>query len=343
MDSVKMEYLSIAQKVLHLEAQAILSASDRLQETEVQVLVEMLREVKSNQGQLIFCGVGKSGYIGQKLASTFCSLGLPSHFLHPIEALHGDLGRVSKMDVIVFISNSGSTEEILKLIPFIAIPIERRIGLLGNINSPLGESCKLVLDCSVEKEACKNNQAPTTSSTLALAMGDAMAVIFEYLVGLSREGFAYNHPGGLLGKSLRVKVSDLMIASSDCPVLSPNQSLKDAILEMTNLPLGGLALLNEDGSFAGILVDGDIRRFFATNDPSLDTPIKDVMNNNPIFTSPDKLAIDALYEMENRKRQIGILPVLGAKREFLGFIRIHDILQQGISIKKNDLRPAPSA
>ena len=336
-----MKYLSIAQKVLHLEAQAILAASERLREKEIQDLVDMLRSVKESQSQLIFCGVGKSGYIAQKLASTFCSLGLASHFLHPVEALHGDLGRVAKNDVIVFISNSGNTEEILKLLPFLPIPIEGRIGLLGNINSPLGESCKLVFDCSVEKEACKNNQAPTTSSTLALAMGDAMAVIFEYLVGLSREGFAYNHPGGLLGKSLRMRVSDIMISSADCPVLSPDQSLKDAILEMTNLPLGGLALLNDDGSFAGILVDGDIRRFFTGENPNLNTSIKDVMNDNPVFSSPDKLAIDALYEMENRKSQIGILPVLGTKREFLGFIRIHDILQQGISLKNNELRPSP--
>ena len=337
MDSVKMEYLSIAQKVLQLEAQALLKASEKIEEGQVKELVEILRAVKENQGQLIFCGVGKSGYIGQKLASTFCSLGLSSHFLHPIEALHGDLGRVAKSDAIVFISNSGNTEEILKLIPFLPIPRERRIGLLGNINSPLGTECQLVFDCSVEKEACKNNQAPTTSSTLALAMGDAMAVVWEYLVPLSPAGFAYPPPGGLLGKSLRIKVCDIMIPQEKCPILSPSNSLKDAILEMTNLPLGGLALVNENGSFAGILVDGDIRRFFTKTNPDLNTPISDIMNANPIFASSDELAIDALYEMENRKNQIGILPVLGHSREFLGFIRIHDILQQGISIKKDSL------
>lgn len=337
MDSVKMEYLSIAQKVLKLEAQALLEASDKIEEGQVKELVEILRTVKENQGQLIFCGVGKSGFIGQKLASTFCSLGLSSHFLHPIEALHGDLGRVGKSDAIVFISNSGNTEEILKLIPFLPIPQERRIGLLGNINSPIGRDSHLVFDCSVEKEACKNNQAPTTSSTLALAMGDAMAVVWEYLVNLSKEGFAYNHPGGLLGKSLRIKVSDIMIPKSKCPILSPNDILKDAILDMTNLPLGGLALIGENGIFAGILVDGDIRRFFTNENPDLNTPISEVMNTSPIFSSPDELAIDALYEMENRENQIGILPVLGHNREFLGFIRIHDILQQGISIKKDPL------
>jgi len=332
-----MEYLSVAQKVLQLEAQAILQAAEKVKENQVQDLVAILRAVKKDQGQLIFCGVGKSGYIGQKLASTFCSLGLASHFLHPTEALHGDLGRVGKSDAIVFISNSGNTEEILKLIPFLSVPKERRIGLLGNMNSPLGKSCKLVFDCSVEKEACKNNQAPTTSSTLALAMGDAMAVIFEHLVDLSKEGFAYNHPGGLLGKSLRIKVSDIMVPRSKCPVLSPKNSLRDAILEMTNLPLGGLALLNEDKTFAGILVDGDIRRFFTKTNPDLNTTLTEIMNSDPIFSTPDELAIDALYEMENRKNQIGILPVLGTNKEFLGFIRIHDILQQGISINKDPL------
>lgn len=338
-----MEYLSIAQKVLQLEAQALLEASDKIEEEQVKQLVEMLRSVKENQGQLIFCGVGKSGFIGQKLASTFCSLGLSSHFLHPVEALHGDLGRVGKNDAIVFISNSGNTEEILKLIPFLPIPKEMRIGLLGNINSPLGKDCRLVFDCSVKKEACKNNQAPTTSSTLALAMGDAMAVVWEYLVNLSKEGFAYNHPGGLLGKSLRIKVSDIMIPKSKCPILSPKDSLKDAIIDMTNRPLGGLALVDENRSFVGILVDGDIRRFFTKADPDLNTPISEVMNVSPTFASPDELAIDALYEMENRERQIGILPVLGKNSEFLGFIRIHDILQQGISIKKDSLETSSPA
>ncbi len=159
-----------------------------------------------------------------------------------------------------------------------------------------------------------------------------MAVIYEYLVGLSKEGFAFNHPGGLLGKSLRVKVGDIMVAASKCPILLPSSSVREAVLEMTKLPVGGCAIV-EKGKFLGILVDGDIRRFLTQKVPDLDMSISEVMTKNPISITPEVLAIDALYTMENRQSQIGILPVLDEKREFLGFIRLHDILREGISLK----------
>lgn len=330
-----MEYLDIAKTVLELEAKAINDASKKITSDQVQNLVQLLKQLNGSRGSLIFCGVGKSGYIGQKLSSTFCSLGLPSYFLHPVEALHGDLGRVSSSDCIVFISNSGTTEEIIKLLPFLVIKKEQRIGLLGNANSPIGTSCGLVFDCSVEKEACKNNQAPTTSSTLALAVGDAMAVIYEYLVGLSKEGFAFNHPGGLLGKSLRVRVGDILVEALKCPILSPSSSVREAVLEMTKFPIGGCAIV-ENGKLSGILVDGDIRRFLTQKTPDLDLSVSSVMTKNPITITSEVLAIDALYTMENRQSQIGILPVLGENREFLGFIRLHDILREGISLKSKN-------
>ncbi len=327
-----MEYLNIAKTVLELEAKAIIDASQKITSDQVQKLVQLLGQLNESRGSLIFCGVGKSGYIGQKLASTFCSLGLSSYFLHPIEALHGDLGRVSNSDCIVFISNSGTTEEIVKLLPFLIIKKEQRIGLIGNLNSPIAKACGVLFDCSVEKEACKNNQAPTTSSTLALAVGDSMAVIYEYLVGLSKEGFAFNHPGGLLGKSLRIKVKDILVDASKSPKLSPSCSIREAVLEMTKFPIGGCAIV-ENGNLLGILVDGDIRRFLTQKEPDLNLKISEIMTKNPITITPDALALDALYLMENRKSQIGILPVLGDDREFLGFIRLHDILREGISLK----------
>jgi arabinose-5-phosphate isomerase len=327
-----MEYLDIAKTVLELEAKSIQEASQKLVPEQIENLVQIFKSLNNSRGSLIFCGVGKSGYIGQKLASTFCSLGLPSYFLHPIEALHGDIGRISSSDCIVFISNSGTTEEIIKLMPFVIINKEQRIGLIGNINSPIAANCNLVFDCSVEKEACKNNQAPTTSSTLALAVGDAMAVVYEYLVGLSKEGFAYNHPGGLLGKSLRIKVKDILVDIFNSPILSPTSSIREAVLEMTKFPIGGCAIV-ENGKLLGILVDGDIRRFLTQKNPDLDRKISEVMTQNPITTTSEALAIDALYVMENRQSQIGILPVIGKDREFLGFIRLHDILREGISLK----------
>jgi arabinose-5-phosphate isomerase len=331
-----LKYLDIARDVLRLEGQAIIKGAEKLHEAQINKLIELFGELKDNGGSLILCGVGKSGLIGKKIASTFSSLGLPSYLLHPTEALHGDLGRVRDFDVMVFISNSGNTEEITKLLPFLPLDQKRTIGLLGNLDSPLADFCSLVFDCSVEREACKNNQAPTTSTSLALAMGDVMAVIFEYFVGLSREGFAFNHPGGLLGKSLRMQVCDIMISKQNCAILSPNDSLKTAILEMTRYPLGGLALLDGD-KFSGILVDGDIRRFFTQKGPDLNTPLKEIMNAHPVSSSPKELAVDALYKMENRKEQISILPVLDEHRRFMGFIRLHDILQKGITLKKTTL------
>ncbi len=326
-----MENLEILQNVLKLEAESLLSAAKRIKKEDAELALSILAKLRSCGGSLVFCGVGKSGLIGEKLASTFTSLGLPSFMLHPVEALHGDLGRVSARDVIVFLSKSGTTEEILKLIPFLPVSKEMRIGLLGNINSSIADACELSLDCSVEKEACLNNQAPTTSSTLALAMGDALAVLWENLVGLSKESFAVNHPGGLLGKSLIVKVKDLMCEASECATVDMNASLQDVILEMTKFPVGGCAVLSKNREFKGILVEGDIRRTFTKDNKGLETIVSEILNANPVSISIDDLALDALKLMENRKRQIDVLPVLDGDK-FLGFIRLHDLLREGFHL-----------
>jgi len=325
-------YLS---QVLKLEAQCILDAVKKLESCELvhmNQLKEIYAELMENGGQLIFCGVGKSGIVALKCAATFTSLGMPSWFLHPIEALHGDLGRVQKNDAIVLISKSGTTEEILKLLPFLSIQKRKIIGLLGSVNSPIAEACGLVLDCSVSKEACINNQAPTTSTTLALAMGDAMAVYFESVVGLSREGFAINHPGGILGKSLRMKVEDLMLPASMCPVLESHQTLKDVILKMTQFPVGGCAVI-DSGRFIGILVEGDIRRTFAKNDLGLETPVSMIVNKTPITIEAKELAFEALKKMERKEKELSLLPVV-ERDQFLGFIRLHDLLKEGFSLTK---------
>lgn len=321
--------IQIMQDVLNLEAQAIKSASSRLNETEVQKLVTLFEDLRNNRTNLIFSGVGKSGLIGMKLAATFSSLGLPSFFLHPTEALHGDLGRVAAEDSLVLISKSGNTEELLKLIPFLNIPIERRVGLIGKAGSALTKEVGVFLDCSVEKEACVNNQAPTTSTTLAMAMGDAMAVLFENISGLSKEKFAENHPGGLLGKTLRMKVKDLMWKKEDCPVLDTSSNLKDAILEMTKIRVGACAIV-EDKSLKGIVVEGDFRRYFAEDNEDLKIPVTKIMNQNPVSISPNVLAYDALKLMEKRENAIDVLPVV-EENEFLGFIRLHDLFKEGFS------------
>ncbi|MDO9181997.1 MAG: KpsF/GutQ family sugar-phosphate isomerase [Bacteriovorax sp.] len=329
-----MTHIKTMADVLRLEAKALERAASLLEKSgsaQVEKLVMIFQELLISESALIFCGVGKSGIIAQKCAATFTSLGLPSFYLHPTEALHGDLGRVRKSDVIVMLSKSGTTEEVLKLLPFLNIKKQNRIALIGAASSPIGDQCEIVFDCSVDKEACINNQAPTTSSTVSLAMGDSMAVLFESLSGLSREGFAVNHPGGILGKSLRMKVRDLMIKASSCPVLTPDQTLQEVILLMTKYPVSGCAII-EDEKFLGILVEGDIRRTFTRDNLGLKTKVADIMNYKPITIGPDYLAFEALELMENKSHSLQILPVI-ENDKFLGFIRLHELLKEGFSLK----------
>lgn len=320
--------------VLKLEAESLIRSAELLEKhhkKDVEKLTVLFDQLRATDATLIFCGVGKSGIIAQKCAATFTSLGLPSFFLHPTEALHGDLGRVGKNDAIVLLSKSGTTEEILKLMPFLQIPKSHRIALVGNTKSPVAEFCDIIFDCSVEREACINNQAPTNSSTLAMAMADAMAVLFEKYTGLSKEGFAVNHPGGILGKSLRMKVRDLTIFSENCPILTSTQNLQDAILAMTKFPVGGCAVVDK-GEFKGILVEGDIRRTFTRENQGLLTTVEAIMNRTPTSVHPDQLAFEALELMESKTRSFQLLPVVEGTK-FLGFIRLHDLLKEGFSLK----------
>ena len=335
MSNMSNDLLSIMQNVLHLEAQALSKASTRLGTKQIETLSLLFDELIQHDAQVIFCGVGKSGHIAIKLAATFSSLARPAYFLHPTEALHGDLGRVRSHDVIILISKSGTTEEILKLLPFINVPSEHIIGLLGEVNSPIAKKCHVVLDCSVDKEACLNNQAPTTSSTLAMAMGDALAVLYEHKIGLSREGFALSHPGGILGKMLRMKVRDLMRPLEECPVLTSTHTLKDAILAMTEKNVGGLAIVDGESRFEGIFVEGDIRRTFAKSEYGLDTILSVLMNRKPSIVGPDALASFALELMEKRSGQISILPVIDQRGCFLGLVRLHDLVKEGFQIRQN--------
>jgi len=318
----------LLRKVLEEEAQALLEASKRIDSSFENQLHELFTDLKTTGGALIFTGVGKSGLVGQKIASTFSSLGLNSFFLHPVEALHGDLGRVSKADVVVLISKSGESEEVAKLTRYLDLPKKQIIGLLGNMNSSLAKQCSFVLDCAVEKEACLNNQAPTTSTTLTMAMGDAMGVVYESLVGLSQENFVLNHPGGSLGKSLLLKVESLMVPSSDCPSVTPGSTLKDVVLSMTNQPIGMCAVI-EDGKMMGIIVEGDIRRALTKDDDALAMSVVEVMTADPITIPKNTLAIEALKIMENRERPISVLPVF-EEGVFIGALRLHDLLKEGL-------------
>ena len=327
-------FLNIMTEVLLEESSALQQAAERLTEDSCHKLTSVFEDLQSLGGEAIFCGVGKSGHIGHKLAATFSSLGLRSFFLHPIEALHGDLGRVSPHDAIFFLSKSGNTEEILKLIPCLNIPKERQVALVGDLSSPLAKYCGIVFDCSVNKEAGLNNLAPTTSTTLTLAMGDAMAVLFEHFTGQSREDFASLHPGGMLGKILCYKVQDLMTPSHACPTVHKTQTLKEVIMEMTKKPLGGCAVVDKNLKLEGIMVEGDIRRSLDRETPRLDQQVAHIMTTNPVTIKKDAKAYKALELMEKRTHPINILPIIKDDKTFEGLITLHSLLKMD-HLKKN--------
>lgn len=319
--------LQIYQRVLKQEAHALARVAERVNAHEADGWSALVEYMISNQSQLVFTGVGKSGIVAQKMASTFSSLGRPSFFLHPIEALHGDLGRVGTKDVLVLISKSGNTEELLKLIPYAKIPIERRVGILGAIPSPLAQQCGLVFDASVEQEACLNDLAPTTSTTVALGVGDALAVIYEHSTGLSKESFAKNHPAGRLGRSLTLKVKDVMIPFPQCAWVDSHATFKQALMAMTQKPVGMCAIVDEQRKLLGILVEGDVRRLLLGNDHVLESKITEVMNAKPFTISDQAMAVEALEAMEGGSRMRTLIPVVDGQSVFQGVVRHHELFR----------------
>ncbi|MFY7994606.1 MAG: KpsF/GutQ family sugar-phosphate isomerase [Bacteriovoracaceae bacterium] len=326
-------YHEMMTQVLKTEAHALELMASRLTADQAEKLVGLYELLAHTGGNLIISGVGKSGIIAQKIAATFSSLGLPSFFLHPTEAMHGDLGRVTKSDSIVLISKSGTTEELLLLLPYVKIPRERIVALVGNTKSPIAEKSGIVLDCSVTKEACINDLAPTTSTTTALAMGDAMAVLYESVMGVTKDKFAINHPAGLLGKSLLLTVEKLLIPANQCATVSSKATLQETILAMTTLPVGMCAVV-EGSRLLGILVEGDIRRAFAKSADAMKTPVSELMTKTPVSVTSSDLAFEALKVMETGTRLITVVPVV-ENGNFIGVLRLHDLLKAGfVSSKK---------
>jgi arabinose-5-phosphate isomerase len=325
-----MAHKNLLVQVLKTEAEALLKAADRLTDEKAQSLVSIYELLASTGGSLVISGVGKSGHIASKIAATFSSLGLPSFFLHPTEAMHGDLGRITGRDALVLISKSGTTEELLNLLPYLSLPKERIIAIVGKMGSAIAEKSGIVLDASVDKEACINDLAPTTSTTLALALGDAMAVLYENVLGVSREKFAVNHPAGLLGKSLSLTVDRLLTKKEDCPSISEDSTLQDAILAMTQKPVGMCAVLKGD-VLSGIVLEGDIRRAFAKSKDAINLKVPELMTKNPVSVKPDLLAFEALKIMENPERLINVVPVVDDSGKFRGVLRLHDLFKAGFN------------
>ncbi len=313
-------------ELLKLESQAIEQAAERLEKSVVEKTIEILRNCT---GKIIVTGVGKSGIIAQKIAQTLTSTGTVAVFVHPSDAMHGSLGVVSRGDVLIALSNSGETDEILLLLPALQKRQTCIISIVGNVDSTLARQSDVVLDASVDQEACPLNLAPTTSTTVALAIGDALAMTLMQAKGLTAEDFAANHPGGRLGKRLTLKVKNLMHES---PNVAPNANWLEVVKAISKFSLGAVNVVDEKSNLIGIVTDGDLRRTIEkTEAKNLEKlSAAEMMTKNPTVAAPEMLAFDALQLMENRPAQISVLPVVDENKHCVGLLRLHDIVRSGL-------------
>lgn len=318
------QVVKLAREVLETEAQAILALQSRIDDSFI-AACEHLYDCK---GRIVVTGMGKSGHIGGKIAATLASTGSPAFFVHPGEASHGDLGMITPGDVVLAISNSGSTEEILKIIPIIRRQNVCLISMTGNPASQLAQLADINLDISVEKEACPLNLAPTSSTTVTLALGDALAVSLLKIRGFTAEDFARSHPGGKLGRRLLLSVRDVMHGGKDIPRVAPGTPLRDALMEMTAKSLGCTTITDDDNTLLGIYTDGDLRR---TLDQQIDihnVSIDSEMTSPCRTITAEALAVDALNLMEAHK--ISALPVVDAHHRVVGALNMLDLLRAGV-------------
>ncbi len=315
----------LALEVLQIEADSVLKLKERIND-DFEKAIDILYNCK---GRVIVTGMGKSGHIGKKIAATLSSTGTPSYFLHPAESTHGDSGLITRDDVVIAISNSGETAELLNLLPLIERFGVKMIAMTGKKESTLGKKSDVVLDVSVAKEACPLGKAPTASTTATLAMGDAVAICLLKKRGFTEEDFLMFHPSGALGRGVLYHVSDLMITGDRIPVLNENTSFRNTIQFISDKKLGCAIMVDETGVMTGILTDGDIRRTLLkyTNTTSLIT--KEVMTKNPKVIQATDLAAKALHIME--KHSITSLAVCDSSNKPVGLIHIHDLLKAGVA------------
>jgi arabinose-5-phosphate isomerase len=316
------EILSIAKETLLIESQAIKDNSDLLDDS----FIRLAEKIHTSKGRVILTGVGKSAHIAQKISSTLNSIGTPSVFMHATDAIHGDLGVIGDPDMVLILSKSGNTSELKTLVPLIRAMGNPIVSMISDPGSYLEAQSEITVRIPIEREACPNNLAPTTSTTLQLAMGDALAMVLLKMNEFSSKDFARLHPGGLLGKRLNVTVSDLFIRNERPKVLATDP-VRKVIIEISSKRLGATAVLDQDGRITGIVTDGDLRRMMEKFEDFRQLTARDIMSVNPKRISPDELAVSALETM--RTRSITQLLVV-RDDEYLGVIHIHDILREGI-------------
>jgi arabinose-5-phosphate isomerase len=313
--------LNLARRVLRIEAEAVLALIDRIDSDFLQAL----RLILNCRGRVVVSGMGKSGHVGRKIASTLASTGTPAYFVHPAEASHGDLGMITRDDVLIALSNSGESAELLMIVPIIKRQGAKLISLTGNAQSTLAIEADVHLDAAVKQEACPLNLAPTASTTAVLALGDALAVALLDSRGFGAEDFARSHPGGSLGRRLLTHVRDVMRVGRAVPEVVPATTLPDAILEMSRGGIGMTAVVSPEHRVIGIVTDGDLRRAFARNLDLRALTVSDIMGREPRAIGPERLAVEAVEMMEQHR--INQLPVVDEAGMLVGALNMHDLFK----------------
>jgi len=314
-------------ETLKIEAAAV----EKLIERVDSEFVAAVQEILKCKGRVVVTGMGKSGHIGRKIAATLASTGTPAFFLHPAEAYHGDLGMVTENDIVIAISNSGESSEIVNILPVIRRIGAKIIGMCGRKTSSLGRNCDYFINIGVEKEACTLGLAPTASTTATLAMGDAIAMALMEEKKFTSQDYALFHPGGALGRKLLLTVGDVMHSGENNPIVKVGATVKDALFEMTAKGLGAVSVVNAENKFVGIVTDGIIRRALEKDKNFIDENVENIMHKDALIISAEKLAAEALSVMEKHKpRPITVLPVVDSDKNPVGMIHLTDLLRQGV-------------
>ncbi len=314
-------------ETLKIEAEAVENLIPRVDDE----FVAAVKEILKCRGRVVVTGMGKSGHIGRKIAATLASTGTPAFFMHPAEAYHGDLGMITENDIVVAISNSGESSEVVNILPVIRRIGAKIIAMCGRKNSSLGKNADYFINIGVEREACTLGLAPTASTTATLAMGDAIAMALMEAKKFTAQNYALFHPGGALGRKLLLTVGDVMHSGEDNPIVKIGATVKDALFEMTSKGLGAVSVVDKNNKFIGLVTDGIIRRALEKDKNFIDEPVEHIMKEEPLIISADKLAAAALSVMEKHKpRPVTVLPVVDAENNPVGMIHITDLLRQGV-------------
>jgi len=314
-------WLAAARAAMQIESASIARAAERLDRE----LIRAVELILAHPGKIVVTGIGKSGHIARKMVATLCSTGTAAVFLHPAEAVHGDLGIYTPGDPTVLISKNGASAELQALVPLLRQFRSPLIGILGNTASPLAQQVDVLLDGSVEREADPNNLAPTASAITALALGHALAIALMAARNFTPEEFGRFHPGGQLGRNLKLTVAEAMHGPDEAAFVAPEAAVRDVIIAMTRRPLGGACVVEAGGRLAGFITDGDLRRALTNHDDIRSLSARDIMTVSPVTIEPDASLGQALELMERRRSQISVLPVVDANGRAAGILRIHDI------------------